>query len=300
MRNTLKAISADNKLDFYLDKNIIGKQELVQWTISHINTFRSPVFKPIELLNLLWLQRQYVLDNPDSPEPPKQPANPNTTLEHLNSLPLSPVQRHILYYFIIEWFGGVGSWYHKKTLRLIENEFKMFKGNTPEKDRYFKGMPGFYRLTFDEIKRAKKKFDKLTYPDKLKFWDENIVKDFHYSSSSIGFYLENDREIEDEGITPDRSITIYPKDKAETELHNRWLYNHILTNKENWHCNFEILKEKYFETIKGNPRAKEFTEKEIRAIEIKRDREKANMEQKHSIYFWGFYYGYQSVVESRD
>ncbi len=53
MKNNLKDISANNKLAFYLDKNNIHNQELVRETISHFETVRKNVFRPLEFLNLL-------------------------------------------------------------------------------------------------------------------------------------------------------------------------------------------------------------------------------------------------------
>ena len=291
MKNNLRSISANYKLDFYLDKNNINNQELVRSTISHFEHIRNNIFKPVAFLNLLRKQCEFVLDNPNQPK---------ETFKILKELPLTVEQKHILYYFIIEWFGGVGNMSHKRTLRLIENEFKKYKKKSPEKELYFKGVPEFYKLTFNQIKKVKSGFDKLTYPEKLIFWNDNIIKDFHYSSSSIGFFLENETEIENEGITPEKCITIYPKDKTEIELHNHWLYNHIITDKGNRYFNFEKLKEKYFETINNNPRAKEYTEQEIEAIKKRRNKEKLLMEGNSSIYFWGYYSGYQSVVKNEN
>ncbi|MGP8215969.1 MAG: hypothetical protein ACLQQ4_10430 [Bacteroidia bacterium] len=134
----------------------------------------------------------------------------------------------------------------------------------------------------------------------MKFWEEHIIIDFHYSSSSIGFFLESHSDIEDEGITPERCITIYPKNNEETELHNRWLYNLILRDKENKHCDFEFLKAKYFEAVNNNPLPFEFTELEIEAIKKQRDKEKTKMEQNQSMTFWGYYFGYQSVVKNKE
>jgi hypothetical protein len=292
MGSGLTDISASNTLDFYLDKKNINNQDLVRDTISHFETIRKGIFKPLEFLNLLTKQFYFVLENI---------VNPVDTFKTLKNLPLTPKQKHILYYFIIKWHGGVGSLNSSEAyvLRLIENEFKRYNKNTPEKELYFKSIPQIYQLTFKQMELLKLKFDKLSYAEKLKFWDEKIKNDIDiYTISSVGFYREN--EIKELGIVSDSSISIYPNDKVELEQHNRWLFNHIQTDKALRHCHFESLKESYFETINNNPRAIEYTEQEIYAIKEQRDKEKKYSDEKRNVSLWGYYLGYQSVVKKEN
>jgi|GEM_PF-4163652 hypothetical protein len=151
-------------------------------------------------------------------------------------------------------------------------------------------------FTPEQLRKLKPKFDKLTYTEKLLFWDKhfwNKEKDFFF-----GFhwsYFFNEVDTEEEHSKPENSITIYPSNGKENEMCNIWLFNHIQSEP---HYNFEKQKEKYFEKIKNNPRPIEFIESEIALIIIQRDKEKKLMEGKSDIFVWGYYYGYQSVVQN--
>jgi hypothetical protein len=109
-KKVLKNISADNTLAYYLDSHNINNQVLVQDTISHIQTYRSNLFTPLEFLNLLRQHYLFVVNRPDTSEYGGQATDPDETLKELKSLPLTKLQQHILFYFIIKWFGGPGGW----------------------------------------------------------------------------------------------------------------------------------------------------------------------------------------------
>ena len=151
-------------------------------------------------------------------------------------------------------------------------------------------------FTPERLRKLKPKFDKLTYDKKLLFWDKYFwdeKKDFFFSFSWSYFF--NEIETEEERLKPEHSITIYPSDGKENEMCNSWLFNHIQSEP---HYNIEKQKEKYFENLKDNPRPIEFIESEISPIIKQRDKEKKLMEAKSNIFCWGFYYGYQSVVQN--
>jgi len=296
MKKGVKKISASNSLAFYLDTNNIANQELVRSVINHIKTTRKDIFTPLVFLNLIWKQKEFVLENSN---------NPIEVKKALLALPLNEKEKHILYFFIICWYGGINAQLNPKfahTLLLIENEFKKHKNNTPEKDIYFSNKHQYEKLTFQQIAKIKSSFDKLPYSEKLVFWDK-FFNDVHYMFSSVGIYRENEIE-ENWGtrtpVPPASRISVFPNSKAETELYNYWLLNHIQANSANKHCNIEKLKEKYFETIKGNPRVKEFIQQEIETINNRRDKEKRLMEGKSDMAFWGYYSGYQSVVKNEN
>ena len=128
MREELKDISADNDLDFYYAK--IENQDLVFGTIEHFEDGpRKGFFEPLEFMNLLWKQYTFVKDNVNQP---------HSTATALNSLSLSPEQRHVLFGFILKWYGGypVNNYnpQYNSTLRLIEKNFLAYEGATPEKE----------------------------------------------------------------------------------------------------------------------------------------------------------------------
>ncbi|MDR2346570.1 MAG: hypothetical protein LBE18_10925 [Planctomycetaceae bacterium] len=131
----MKDISANNDLDFYLDKKNIRRQELVTDTIDYIRTIAKKLFEPVEFLNLLWQQKQFVNKNYQ---------NPNLVVNTLRSLPLTDAQKHVLYCFLLKWQGGYpvelfiynmnGDALIPNAYKSIEEEFLRYKDNTPEKE----------------------------------------------------------------------------------------------------------------------------------------------------------------------
>ncbi len=128
MKEELKDVSADNNLDFYY--STIENQDLVFGTIKHFETGpRKGFFEPLEFMNLLWKQYTFVKDNVNQP---------HSTATTLDDLPLNPEQKHVLFGFILKWCGGYPVNNHNRqynsTLRLIENKFLAYEGETPEKE----------------------------------------------------------------------------------------------------------------------------------------------------------------------
>ena len=146
--------------------------------------------------------------------------------------------------------------------------------------------------TAAQLREMKEPFDKLSYPDKLKFWDEHFWGEqgfFHFHSTygfcEIGTELERDK--------PEHYITIFPTNKEQTNLYNRWLLNHCL---EPEHYNFEKQKEKYFKVIENNPQPKAYTEQEIEKIKLALEKQKASKRK----FANGWYAGYQSAITKNE
>jgi hypothetical protein len=133
----IKDVSANNELDFYLDKANIRRQELVTDTIDYIKTIAKDLFEPLEFLNLLWYQKQFVNQNQ---------SNPDLVIDTLRSLPLTDAQKHVLYCFLLkwQWRGGypVEAFIYNmqsddlipNVYKSIEKEFLRYEGSTPEKE----------------------------------------------------------------------------------------------------------------------------------------------------------------------
>jgi hypothetical protein len=131
----IKDISANNDLGFYQDKTNVGRQELVTSTVDYIKTIAKDLFEPLEFLNLLWKQKQFVNENH---------KNPRFVIDTLKSLPLADAQRHVLYCFLLKWYGGypVEAFLYNmdnddlipNVYKSIEKEFLRYEGDTPEKE----------------------------------------------------------------------------------------------------------------------------------------------------------------------
>lgn len=129
MKKELKVISANNDLDFYYNTENMPNQDLVFGTLEYFETGkRKGFFEPLEFMNLLWEQYNFVNTNIQKP---------HTTITTLKALPLTVDQKHVLFGFILKWFGGYPVTNMDKqydtTLRLIEKEFLSYKKQTPEK-----------------------------------------------------------------------------------------------------------------------------------------------------------------------
>lgn len=167
--------------------------------------------------------------------------------------------------------------------RLIENEFKSYKSNTPEKDIYFGNAPKWVRLTFKQFSILKSDFEKLNYPEKLIFWDKNIYNDTQYIFSAIG--LPMGRDFDRDAKNLEYTISIFPKNADEVKIHNQWLFDHINTDSEYKTLSLEYLKERYFNTIENNPRPIEYTEQEIATINVKKTGRKHYRKEKTILYY---------------
>ena len=128
MKDKIKNISTNNDLDFYY--STIENQDLVSATIEHFEIGpRKGFLEPLEFMNLLWKQYTFVKDNVNQP---------HSTATALDKLPLNLEQKHVLFGFILKWFGGYPvnnlNQYYNSTLRLIEKKFLAYEGETPEKE----------------------------------------------------------------------------------------------------------------------------------------------------------------------
>lgn len=133
MKNYLKKISTNYGLEYFTDEKNIPNQELVKETIEYFQTGQgSRAFKALEFLNLLQKQYQYITQNYKDSE---------VVISHLKALPLSNLEKHILFGLLIKWFGGYPfnegtdfdiSW--RETKKAIETEFLNYEGETPEKE----------------------------------------------------------------------------------------------------------------------------------------------------------------------
>jgi hypothetical protein len=143
MKKELKAISAKNDLDFYYNAENQPNQDLLFGTLEYFETGkRKGFFEPLEFMNLLWEQYNFV---------DKNIQKPHTTITTLKALPLTVEQKHVLFGFILKWFGGYPienmNKQYDTTLRLIEKEFLSYKMQTPEKQ--------FCQKDWDEYSRLK-------------------------------------------------------------------------------------------------------------------------------------------------
>lgn len=127
------SFSSNNKLSYYTDKANIPNQDLVGETIEYFKNGKGArAFRPLELLNLLDKQFNFVKDNFRESE---------KVISHLKSLPLTDLEKHILLGLIIKWFGGYpfneGTDFDEiwlATKKVIQKEFLSYPDQTPEKD----------------------------------------------------------------------------------------------------------------------------------------------------------------------
>lgn len=129
-KTRFEAVSAHNDLAFYKSPESIPNQDLVTETLTYFEKGAGArVFKPLPFLNLLWKQYNFVNENIEQAD---------KVFETLNQLALTEIEKHILFGFILKWFGGypvnnLNEDYHA-TLKLIEKGFLAFPGETPEKE----------------------------------------------------------------------------------------------------------------------------------------------------------------------
>lgn len=104
------------------------------------------------------------------------------------------------------------------------------------------------------LKKLKPKFDKLIYPEKLKFWEDNNLE----LIVTTYFFIEGENRNE-----PKNHISIFPGNKDEKKLYFDWYFTHL-----NFffplQYDIEKMKGNYFEKINGNPQSLYFTEIELR------------------------------------
>lgn len=118
----------DYPLTWFTDPTHIPNQQLVQATIQWFETGAgSRAFTTLEFLNLLYKQRQFVMENIYTPDSVKN---------HFDNLPLSTLEKHILTGFILKWTGGYPvhcpDREQEKTLKVIEAIFLHDEPDSPE------------------------------------------------------------------------------------------------------------------------------------------------------------------------
>lgn len=162
-------ISANNDFDFYFSH--VPKTILVFDTLKYFEIGeRKAYIEPLAFLNLLW--PQVVKIN-------KTPQKPYQFVEELNALPLQDEElRHVLFSFILKWFGGFpiesefvfpyDGYSHRKDLKpvleLIEEEFSSFKVNTPEIEQRQKRLKEAKAKQDAEIDKEVNDYSRLSEP----------------------------------------------------------------------------------------------------------------------------------------
>jgi hypothetical protein len=132
-KSKLIDISCDYSLDYFTNESNIPNQDLVNETIAYFeNGPGSRTFKPLEFLNLFEKQYRFVIKNW---------GDDNIVIAQLKSLPLTELEKHILYGIILKWFGGYPIYSRMETdvnvfnsKKAIEREFLNYHEATPEKE----------------------------------------------------------------------------------------------------------------------------------------------------------------------
>ncbi|MDR1181629.1 MAG: hypothetical protein LBL13_06605 [Bacteroidales bacterium] len=137
---------ADNDWDFYYNVQNCGRTFFIRETKEYFeNGAGKGIFEPLDFLNLLWIQTDFIEQNIDRAQ---------TVIDHLKRLPISEKERHVLLCFIIKLAGGYPVYNFNRqrnvTYSLIAEEFLKYPENTPEKE--------FCRDENPEIKRKFKLF----------------------------------------------------------------------------------------------------------------------------------------------
>ncbi|MCF2505333.1 hypothetical protein L0663_18220 [Dyadobacter sp. CY107] len=125
----LSSISSKESLDFFYNLLKDHDGDFVNDTIRYFTSGpRSGYFEPINFLNLWHKQWVYFETNWDKPY---------SVVEVLKSLRLSEEQKHILFGFILKFYGGYPiqhiSFNSATALRFVERAFLSYPKNSPEK-----------------------------------------------------------------------------------------------------------------------------------------------------------------------
>lgn len=104
------------------------------------------------------------------------------------------------------------------------------------------------------LKKQKSQFDKLSYPEKLKFWEDNNLE----LIVTTYFFIEGENRNE-----PKNHISIFPGNMDEKKLYFDWYFKHLKFFSP-LQYDIEKMKGNYFEKINGNPQSLYFTEIELR------------------------------------
>lgn len=103
------------------------------------------------------------------------------------------------------------------------------------------------------LKKFKPQFDKLSYPEKLKFWDANNLNPVEYQLS----FLEGE-----ERNKPENYITIFPENENEYYIYFDYYFSFIKKYEPIFY-DLEKMKEHYFKIINENPQAIYYTKTQL-------------------------------------
>jgi hypothetical protein len=174
-------ISTNNDLDFYYNVQNMPNQDLVFGTIEYFeNGKRKGFFQPLQFMNLFWKQYNFVIDNIQKP---------HSTITTLKDLPLSDEQKHILFGFILKWFGGYPvenlNMQYNTVLRLIEREFLDYEGETPEKEFCQKDWVQYKRLKQIEPMISQKLNDITTGLETIKLFGKSNKSKLDFTKEKL-------------------------------------------------------------------------------------------------------------------
>jgi len=134
LQNTLtqKSENYSYDLNYFFNADNIPNQELVFDTYAFFdNGYGEKFYSPIDFLNLLLWKFNFIKDNV---------KKPFDVLNNLKGTPIGEIEKHILFAFILKWFGGypinnLDSQFNT-TLKLIEREYlSYFKENQIQLDK---------------------------------------------------------------------------------------------------------------------------------------------------------------------
>jgi len=196
MANT---ILTNKKLDYFTDKNNISNQTLVKMVIHHFETIRKGFFDTLEFLNILECQYQYVIKNFD---------NSNNVISHLQELPLTDEQKHVLYGFLLLWVcrcypDGLRCKKQRVSMKKIEKMFLEYPNDTPEKTYC---TTDNYKKEDDKVQNTPPEY--FEYIGTLYGWFKNKL---NYEFASTEFRIEKmfNSWIENNGCYADENTPEY-------------------------------------------------------------------------------------------
>jgi hypothetical protein len=136
-------------LEYFEDSTNFPQQSFLQHVFKYFKkNHHQNIFGLVEFLNLFKVQNDLLIENL---------SNPGKTFRNLKSLPVSEIELHILYFFILEFYGGYPlkeyQYYeyaesdlsvanekfasnYNTLLKLIETEFLSYPEDTAEKKTY--------------------------------------------------------------------------------------------------------------------------------------------------------------------
>jgi len=128
----IQSISENNDWDFYYNRDVKAQNGFFLETKEYFETSaRKGFLEPLLFANLFWKQLDYFIAHTKTP---------HSTLLHFEGLLLTPEQKHVLYGFILKYYGGysvitdIDGIQMATALLLIEEAFLRYEGDTPEKE----------------------------------------------------------------------------------------------------------------------------------------------------------------------